>query len=247
MGTMIGRCPYFLAYHGSMANALIWPAADNAAAGLLASPEKLSTHFKESHGRHVCDLPEPEAEPEQLLDVVPAPTRIKLIFLDVDGPILPFMKDGSQQQWTANDNFASTPYAENIFALKRIIHNSGGPNVVKVVLSSSWRIHPDQTSWLEAQFQQHGIEMVGHTDQVTVNPNASEELMRTMEIQRAVNSRIIGKGGPRFIEEEGRISFRRLSPPDDWVIAAWIAIDDLCLSNILTQEWDDIVDYFAHI
>jgi len=182
---------------------------------------------------------------------------VKLIFLDMDGPMVPWGGRKSHE-WKKSDSFDAEPYARNVEALKRIVCACGGPEVIKIVLSSNWRTSDEKTLWLKDQFDRCGIDMIGHTDQVHVHASAVHEngsvllgkkyeLVRDMEIYRVLHHNIMGQGGPRFNQTKKCEEFMPRSLPTHWEITAWIAIDDLALASVPLMAWDEISHFCCFI
>jgi len=179
---------------------------------------------------------QPIAEPEaRVIEGNFEKVGVKLIFLDMDGPIAPYV-DYTFHLWEQGDSFGNEPYAWHVEALKCIVDLSGGPEVVKVVLSSNWRTHNERARWLEAQFDEYGIDMIGHTDVVhvqTMNTSVGyNNLTRAIEIHRVLEYNVLGRGGP-YLDETDQV--HKLTPwrfPVHWEVKAWIAIDDLSLDAV---------------
>jgi len=170
---------------------------------------------------------------------------VKLIFLDMDGPIAPYpYETRNAHAWDENDSLDEEPYARHVNALKRIVDESGGPEVVKIVLSSNWRKSKERTLWLEDQFQRRGIDMIGHTDMVHVNTEVVSRtaiscvLARDIEIYRAVRHNALGHFGFNFDKTKNTVPFMPWRLPTNWKVKAWIAIDDLALDAVPPMTWD---------
>lgn len=171
---------------------------------------------------------------------------VKLIFLDVDGPVAPYV-GRALHPFSEEDRLDDAPYAEHVDALKRIVDACGGPGVVKVVLSSNWRTMDERVRWLKTQLRQRGIDMIGHTDVVHVLPVLGGELERGMEIHRALHFRTIGDNGPYFDKQAQTLRFSAKPLPADWEVTDWIAIDDLRLDNVPSESWERISLYTGSI
>mmetsp|Transcript_46371 Transcript_46371/g.110427 ORF Transcript_46371/g.110427 Transcript_46371/m.110427 type:complete len:350 (+) Transcript_46371:67-1116(+) len=198
---------------------------------------------------HVSPADEPEAEPE-----AQATTRrpVKLIFLDIDGPMAPckgLKKHPFSPEETSNDK----PYDVQFRALCRIVEECGGPDIVKVVISSNWRTMPERITWLEAQFREIGVELVGHTDVMHLHPARLDQeaaSRRVMEIHRVLSTSVVGEGGPYSPtgkSGEDKDSFRKRELPSDWDVVSWIAIDDLNFDNVPEDVWEEVKFYSAFI
>lgn len=136
------------------------------------------------------------------------------------------------------------PYAAHARALRHIVDKCGGPDIVKVVLSSNWRTMDERVRWLKWQLLEYGIDMVGHTDMVKVHPNLNsytdKYLERDLEIFRALHFRSLGQGGPCLDSQTGNMTFSAWALPANWDIKAWIAIDDLPLHMVPASRLDGI-------
>lgn len=165
-------------------------------------------------------------------DRSPSKKHVKLIFLDMDGPIAPYERGRTHHKWNTGDDFADAPYALHVSELRRIIDMCGGRDVVKVVLSSNWRTDDEKMVWLKAQFERYGIDMIGHTDMIHMHPQTSPEMSRNVEIHRVLRYKTLGVDGPYFDQAAGTNKFRPWQLPPDWQITNWIAIDDLRLDRV---------------
>jgi len=190
---------------------------------------------------------EPEAEPE----AKPVDKRpVKVIFVDVDGPLAPY-SGRAKHFFSPKETFADKPYDVHFRALRRIVEECGGPDVVKIVLSSNWRTMPDRVAWLEVQFRQLGLDCVGHTDVMHLHPARfdQEATRRTLELQRVLSANVVGCGGP--YSESGKpnedLRFSKRELPRDWNIVSWIAIDDLCFDAVSEDVWDCVKLYSAFV
>jgi len=180
-------------------------------------------------------------DPEQ-----PLPSKlVKILFLDMDGPMATYVR-GGQHKFELSDRITDEPYVEHLNALVRIIHQCGGPDVVKVVLSSNWRTMTERVEWLQDQFSQCGIDMVGHTDVVHVHPTMNDNVRRDIELYRAVQHGTLGRGGPYLDESVGGNQFAKWQVPAEWDVQGWIAIDDLPLDSV-PANWDYVSLYAAFI
>mmetsp|Transcript_45998 Transcript_45998/g.80833 ORF Transcript_45998/g.80833 Transcript_45998/m.80833 type:complete len:379 (-) Transcript_45998:46-1182(-) len=177
-----------------------------------------------------------EADVEIVEHALSGRKKVKLIFLDMDGPVAPY-KNGLAHNWCAEDDFSDAAYAPNLAELRRVIDACGGPEVVKVVLSSSWRTDEERMPWLKAQFARCGIDMIGHTDVIHTFPQSCNEMLRNVEIYRVLQSRTVGMDGPYFDEEADTNKFRPWQMPLDWEISNWIVIDDLRMDRVPASHW----------
>lgn len=177
-----------------------------------------------------------EVEMEADDDTSSQKKKVKLIFLDMDGPVAPY-KAGMWHKWRPGDDFGDVAYAANVSELRRIIDMCGGPDVVKVVLSSNWRTDEERMPWLRAQFERCGIDMIGHTDVIHTYPHTGHEMLRNVEIYRMLQSRTVGQDGPYFDKVAETNKFRAWELPADWEITNWITIDDLRLDRVPESHW----------
>lgn len=180
-----------------------------------------------------CLMVEPEAEPEgQRLSRKP----MKLIFLDMDGPVAPYIS-GQLHPWRKCDRISDAPYAKHVDALRYIVDRCGGPESVKVILSSNWRTDAERMSWLIAQFKERGVALVGHTDVIHLHPAINFEACRVLEMHRVLESGVLGSGGPQWDPNKEVNVFKRSVLPSDWDVQSWIAIDDLPLDLVAPGAW----------
>jgi len=166
--------------------------------------------------------------------------HVKLIFLDMDGPMAPWCR-GRAHKWSSSEQLSEEPYLAHVSALRRIIDGVGGPDVVKIVISSNWRTDNRKCPWLVEQMKEHGIDVIGHTDVVQVHParRSGSCLARDLEINRVLTTRILGQDGP-IVDERGVNTFKRTYLPAEWEVKAWIAIDDLHLDAVSRDEYNSV-------
>lgn len=168
---------------------------------------------------------------------------VKLVFLDIDGPIAPY-RGGRLHHWSKDDQISFRPYGQHVDALRTIIDRCGGPDIVKVVLSSNWRTDAGRMAWLTRELKGMGVEMVGHTDVVHLHPAISPEACRVLEIARVLKSGVLGCDGPQWDPVKEVYNFQPGFLPPHWDVKDWIAIDDLSLDTVPAESWAK-VSYLA--
>jgi len=205
-------------------------------AGLFAGWRRKENIVRQEHGSVLLGRVNQEAEkPQPKVEVARSGAdqsrKRKLIFLDMDGPMAPW-RNGREHKWSLDDTFEDRAYSRNVDALLRIINAAGGPEVVKVIISSNWRTDPDKYPWLLYHMGKRGVDVIGHTDVMRTHyrPANHTNFERILEIRRVLDKHIVGTKGP-YVTKDGTNAFEAALLPEDWKITSWIAIDDLDLGT----------------
>jgi len=167
----------------------------------------------------------------------------RLIFLDVDGPLAPWV-NGKTHEWQATDKITDAAYASRAENLRRIVERAESvtPDVqVLVVIMSTWRGNPDQYDWLCAELGRLSIRVVGFTDLMDFWPDIPRESMclvqRFLEIYQCLLTRRVAVAIIEGPQGDASLEFRDFAAFGVSEIVGYIAIDDLPLDQAHQQHF----------
>lgn len=134
----------------------------------------------------------------------------KLLYLDVDGVILPVENKGSEDTLQVSSSHPAFPLS-NLHALSRIVSHEDIAFNLEIILSSGWRLHETQVKALVETLQEYGAQHGGYfADFVSFHDvtKQSKHNVRKWEVAQHVEKAIETSPDLRWVALDDNTSFK---------------------------------------